>query len=310
MTRATATALHAVRRGCRIGGFAAFPLDSQAATTGILVVLRIVLIFSAVAIWESVWHCNISERRRRFSGSGWRNRRPSHTSAVFSNGIFKPDFHRVQRDWLGARSPSRTVRGRPAREGGRRRRARTARSPDCGMRRKGWGHSHTARSRRHPNRRGRCVRGAGGQPRRYRWPDGPQVWKPAIQQTWKSAVRGPRRSRRLGASAHCPCSAGFQTCCIADFQIGRGRCVRGVCGKSRRYRWPDGQRVGKPAIQQTWKSAVRGGRVRCRWAGLIGIAEGEGMWFSLPGSPVLWLGLMTGSFDHLSYEHHLPRGFT
>ncbi len=123
MTRARATALHAIRRGCRSGGFAAFPLDSQGAPTGILMVLRIVLIFSAVAIWESVWHCNISERRRRFSGSGWRNRRPSHTGTVFSNGIFKPDFHRVQRDWLGARSQSRTVRGRPAREGGRRRRA-------------------------------------------------------------------------------------------------------------------------------------------------------------------------------------------
>ena len=32
----------------------------------------------------------------------------------------------------------------------------------------------------------------------------------------------------------------------------------------------------------------------------IRIAEGEGMWFSLPGSPVLRLGLMTGSFDYFT----------
>jgi hypothetical protein len=37
-------------------------------------------------------------------------------------------------------------------------------------------------------------------------------------------------------------SAGFQTCCIADFQVGAVRC---------------GQRVWKPATQQTWKSALR-----------------------------------------------------
>ncbi|GDY22234.1 hypothetical protein LBMAG56_35810 [Verrucomicrobiota bacterium] len=41
----------------------------------------------------------------------------------------------------------------------------------------------------------------------------------------------------------------------------------------------------------------------------IRIAEGEGMGFSLPDSPVLRLGLLIGSFDHLSYEHHLPQGF-
>ena len=42
----------------------------------------------------------------------------------------------------------------------------------------------------------------------------------------------------------------------------------------------------------------------------IEIAEGEVMWFSLPGSPVLRLGLLIGSFEHLSYEHHLPQRFT
>ncbi len=38
-------------------------------------------------------------------------------------------------------------------------------------------------------------------------------------------------------------SAGFQTCCTADFQVGTGRL-------------PWCARVGKPAIQQTWKSAL------------------------------------------------------
>ena len=51
-------------------------------------------------------------------------------------------------------------------------------------------------------------------------------------------------------------SAGFPTCCIADFQIGRGRIVSGACGKARRGGWPDGLRV--------WKPALRGGRARMR----------------------------------------------
>jgi len=42
--------------------------------------------------------------------------------------------------------------------------------------------------------------------------------------------------------------AGFQTCCIADFQIGRSSNSSGR------------RRVWKPAIQQTWKSALR---LRC-----------------------------------------------
>ena len=49
------------------------------------------------------------------------------------------------------------------------------------------------------------------------------------------------------------CSAGFQTCCIADFQIG---------GASERRQCP---RVRKPAIQQTWKSALR---FHCEASGL------------------------------------------
>jgi len=40
-------------------------------------------------------------------------------------------------------------------------------------------------------------------------------------------------------------SAGFQACCVADFQVG------GLSGGS------DAWRVWKPAIQQTWKSALR-----------------------------------------------------
>jgi len=42
------------------------------------------------------------------------------------------------------------------------------------------------------------------------------------------------------------CSAGFQACCVADFQV----------GKVSDAAWR--QRVEKPAIQQTWKSAPRG----------------------------------------------------
>ena len=45
-------------------------------------------------------------------------------------------------------------------------------------------------------------------------------------------------------------TAGFQTCRIADFQIGRAPAAR-----ARRSR--NGQRVWKPARQQTWKAAVR-----------------------------------------------------
>ena len=58
--------------------------------------------------------------------------------------------------------------------------------------------------------------------------------------------------------AHGPRSAGFQTCCIADFQIGRGRGVSGACDLPKRFRWPDRPRVWKPATQQTWKSALQG----------------------------------------------------
>jgi hypothetical protein len=178
--------------------------------------------------------------------------------------------------------------------------------------------------------------------------DGQRVWKPAIQQTGTSAVRGaaplyrrfpnllyrrfpnrlgvempsgldrrtasgfgnPRYGRlgrlRYGARHHC--TAGFQTCCIADFQIGwawkcRAAWIGGrpagletrdtadwdVCGTGRgaivpqvskpaggqpsfgspisksagrgnagRLGLADGQRVWKPAIQQTGTSAVRG----------------------------------------------------
>src|SRR5207302_10857942 len=42
-------------------------------------------------------------------------------------------------------------------------------------------------------------------------------------------------------------SAGFQTCCIADFQIGS------------MLERPERSQVWKPAIQQTWKSALRFG---------------------------------------------------
>jgi hypothetical protein len=53
-----------------------------------------------------------------------------------------------------------------------------------------------------------------------------------------------RRGRRYLLSAELPIlrSAGFQTCCIADFQVGTLHCS---------------QRVWKPATQQTWKSALR-----------------------------------------------------
>jgi hypothetical protein len=57
-------------------------------------------------------------------------------------------------------------------------------------------------------------------------------------------------SRRAFLSAqrdHKPCecrSAGFQTCCVADFQVGSARSS-------------DGLRIWKSATQQTWKSALR-----------------------------------------------------
>src|ERR1039458_9383412 len=48
------------------------------------------------------------------------------------------------------------------------------------------------------------------------------------------------------ANVRSACSAGFQACCVADFQVGR---MSDAAGR---------QRVWKPAIQQTWKSAPRG----------------------------------------------------
>src|SRR5271165_5274307 len=47
------------------------------------------------------------------------------------------------------------------------------------------------------------------------------------------------------ASVRRPCSAGFQACGVADFPVGRVTDAE----------WR--QRVGKPATQQTWKSAPR-----------------------------------------------------
>ena len=46
------------------------------------------------------------------------------------------------------------------------------------------------------------------------------------------------------------CSAGFQTCCVADFQIGRALKVRIVWGLSARLQ------VRKPAIQQARRPAL------------------------------------------------------
>ena len=86
-----------------------------------------------------------------------------------------------------------------------------------------------------------------------------------------AGARTPRNSqartpevRGGGASARCPRSAGFQTCCIADFQIGRSRGVSGAREQPGRCGWPDGSRVWKPAIQQTWKSALHAGSARMR----------------------------------------------
>ena len=54
------------------------------------------------------------------------------------------------------------------------------------------------------------------------------------------------------------CSADFQVCCVADFQIGRGCEARGARVKLWRCGCSCGPRVWKPAIQQTWKSALQG----------------------------------------------------
>lgn len=56
--------------------------------------------------------------------------------------------------------------------------------------------------------------------------------------------------------------AGLQTCCIVDFQIVRGHEFLRGCGKPWRGGWSERLRVRKPAIQQTWKSALPGNRAR------------------------------------------------
>jgi alpha-L-rhamnosidase len=63
-----------------------------------------------------------------------------------------------------------------------------------------------------------------------------------------------------------PYSAGFQTCRIADFRIGIGGLLRGA-------------RVGKPATQPTWKSALRFNPAICWLAALclLGSASAENL---------------------------------
>ena len=71
-----------------------------------------------------------------------------------------------------------------------------------------------------------------------------------------------RNCFKLLARARCaPGSAGFQTCCVADFQVGRASAH------------PDAPQVWKPAIQQTWKSALQ---KLCAIAGLLGVCAGVG----------------------------------
>ena len=55
----------------------------------------------------------------------------------------------------------------------------------------------------------------------------------------------------LAAVAALARSAGFQTCCITDFPIGGPVALAGALGRTCALR------VWKPAIQQTWKSALR-----------------------------------------------------
>src|SRR5581483_5041407 len=97
---------------------------------------------------------------------------------------------------------------------------------------------------------------------------GKRVWKPATQQTWKSALPPERPTST--------CSAGFQTCRIADFQIGSAskprerRKVRPASGfgnprysrlGSLRYlqsaQLPLVAQVSKPAVSPISKSAAR-----------------------------------------------------
>ena len=90
----------------------------------------------------------------------------------------------------------------------------------------------------------------------------------------------PRRHPRTAA-----CSAGFQTCCIADFQIGWRYGVRCACGQSRRSEQTKRQRVWKPAIQQTWKSALHGGRANPPAAGAqCALGLGPAYWSALMGA--------------------------
>ena len=81
---------------------------------------------------------------------------------------------------------------------------------------------------------------------------------------WQTFMTNNSNDDGRAAAAHGPRSAGFPTCWSADFQIGGRGWVRGGCGKPRLCGWPDRPRVWKPAIQQTWKSAVRGGCARVR----------------------------------------------
>ncbi len=92
----------------------------------------------------------------------------------------------------------------------------------------------------------------------------------------------PRRHPRTAA-----CSAGFQTCCIADFQIGWRYGVRCACGQSRRSEQTKPLRVWKPAIQQTWMSALHGGRANppAAGAGTAGVRACELTGRPAPGWP-------------------------
>ena len=80
---------------------------------------------------------------------------------------------------------------------------------------------------------------------------GAQRWHPSL--TWIFHELQALDGARAG-------SAGFQACCVADFQVG------GLPGGS------EVRRVWKSAIQQTWKSALR---TACEIAGLS--AEGRAL---------------------------------
>ena len=74
------------------------------------------------------------------------------------------------------------------------------------------------------------------------------------ERNYRKALLLPRIVHSLFSGARpAPGSAGFQTCCVADFQVGR------VSDP------PDTSQVWKPALQQAWKPALQNG---CQISGL------------------------------------------